>query len=896
MDSKKLFKRLFLILGIFLVVTLITMSVLASMLEDKIGARIIAEVNKQIKSELTVDDFQLSVLRTFPNFGANLKGVLLKDSRDGILLEAGEVSFRLGILSLLSNNIAVKSVVISDGALNVEIDRRGRGNYDIFNASEEDEKITEDSGGPGIKLSQARLQDVELIYADEQAKQHIMLTVDDAIFSGEFSSQQFSLKSEADLKSHFIELADGRFLIGKDVYYDADVFIDLKNGVYKFQDVELGVGANVFKVKGTMENRNNNTVFYDLALEGEDVNLASMTEILPKEYLENLGDLRSRGKFEFRAAVKGESNKKTDPKITAQLSLRNGKISSTKMDGALKEVSFTARFDNGKSQSNKTSTLEIKNFKAYFKRELFEVDFRMFNLDDPRINFNLDGTVPLKMVYGLMKDPRITNGSGEVEIENLRLKGRYKDMLSARRISRVQLDGNIIFDDASLTINGEELILDKGRLSLHDNALSIENLKLEGAGSEINLNGSARNFVPVLFADSLNSNNAELDFKMELIAPVMDLDRLANLSLASEEEAEEAGVEVDSLAGARIKSREKTTSFLKGTFDARIDEFNYNKIEGTEFVGKLLFDNNELKIDGSANAMDGSVNIDGKLYFEDEPWLKTKVECKAIDLNKFFRQSDNFAQEVFTADNISGTMDAKMLIRVYWDEEGNFLMDKMRVLVGMGLKNGEIKNFEMMEEFSSLVNIRDLRHIKFTNMENFLEVRNSRLIIPVMFIQSNAMNLTVSGDHSFDNEIKYNLKVNAGQVLVNRLKKHDASLKPQPAKRNGFFNLYYTILGTIDQINYKTAKNKVKEDFRLSELRKRDIQHELEKEFGLIDLVEAPMDWRDLGNDDPVYALPAADTGKQKKQDEFLDFELQGGGTDDDDFLDFEVQGGGGNQ
>ncbi len=564
------------------------------------------------------------------------------------------------------------------------------------------------------------------------------------------------------------------------------------------------------------------------------------------------------------------------------------------MDGALKDVSFTARFDNGKSQSSQTSTLEIKNFKAYFKRELFEVDFSMYNLDDPRITFNLDGTVPIKMVYGLMEDPRITNGDGEIEIENLRLKGRYKDMLSAKRISRVELGGNIIFDDASLTINDEVLILDKGKVSLKDNALNIEDLKLEGAGSEIYLNGFVQNFVPVLFADSLNSNHAELEFDMELIAPNMDLDRLASLSLASEEEAEEAGVEVDSLAGARIKSREKTTSFLKGTFDARIDEFNYNKIEGSEFVGKLFFDKNELKIDGSANAMEGSINIDGKLFFEDEPWLKTKVECKAIDLNEFFRQSDNFSQEVFTADNINGTMDAKMLIKVYWDAEGNFLMDKMHVLVGMGLKDGEIKNFAMMEEFSSLVNIRDLRNIKFTNMENFLEVRNSRLIIPVMFIQSNAMNLTVSGDHSFDNEIKYNIKVNAGQVLVNRLKKHDPDLKPQPAKRNGFFNLYYTILGTLDQINYKTAKNRVKEDFRLSELHKRDIQQELEKEFGLIDLVEAPLEWRDLGQDDPFYALPGPDTGQQKKQDEFLDFEVRGGGTDDDDFLDFEVQGGGG--
>lgn len=897
MNAKILLKRIALILGIFLIVTIAVMSVLASILEDKIGAKIISEVNKNLKSELVVEDFNLSVLRTFPNFGANLNGVLLKDNQDGVLLEAEVVSFRIGIFSLLSKSIKLKSVLVSDGAATVRIDKKGRGNYDIFKESKE-EKPKDDSGSSlGIDLSLARLVDMELIYADAKSKQEVMVNVEDAVFSGAFSSDQFSLKSEADITSHFVDLEGSRLLKGMKISYDADIFVDLKEQKYKFEDVELRLGSNIFRVNGGIENREKNTVYYDLFLQGDDVSLGSLSEIVPRKYLESLGDIKSKGNFEFKATVKGESNKRKNPEIVASCSLSRGKISSTKIEGSLKDVSFNARFDNGKDRSNKTSTFVVSNFRAYFKRELFELDFRMSNFDDPRINFNMDGVIPMKMVYGLMADPRITNGSGEIEIEDLKLKGRYKDMLSVRRISKVELGGMIEFDDASLTINEEEMIFDKGRINLDNNTLTLDDLKLEGAGSEINLNGSAYNIIPVLFADSLNSKNAELEFKMELISPMMDLDRLANLSLASEEEAEEAGIEVDSLAGARIKRREKTTSFLKGTFDAQIDEFNYNKIEGKEFVGKLVFDNSELKIDGSTYAMDGHIVLDGKLHFEDEPWLKTKVELKEIDLKEFFRQSDNFSQEVLTDRNISGKMNARMLIKCYWDEEGNFLDDKLHVLLGTGITNGEIKDFEMLETFSSLVKVKDLKHIKFSNMEHYMEVRKSRLIIPAMFIQSNAMNLTVSGDHSFDNEIKYNIKVNAGQVLVNRFKKHDPGLSPQPARRNGFFNLYYTIMGTVDQFNYKSNKRQIKEDFRLSELRKKDIQRELEKEFGIMDFAEFPVDLTDPGPNDTVLGQPLKDSTKIKVKatdEDFLDFEVQGGGGGDDDFLDFEVQGGGG--
>ena len=59
------------------------------------------------------------------------------------------------------------------------------------------------------------------------------------------------------------------------------------------------------------------------------------------------------------------------------------------------------------------------------------------------------------------------------------------------------------------------------------------------------------------------------------------------------------------------------------------------------------------------------------------------------------------------------------------------------------------------------------------------------------------------------NDISYSIKVNAGQVLAQRFKRYDPSLKPKPSRRNGWFNLYYAILGDIDDYNIKSAKRRV---------------------------------------------------------------------------------------
>ncbi|MCB9297917.1 MAG: hypothetical protein H6559_33055 [Lewinellaceae bacterium] len=42
-------------------------AVIAYLFEDKVGRQITKELNKQLKSELVIRDFELTVIRTFPN-------------------------------------------------------------------------------------------------------------------------------------------------------------------------------------------------------------------------------------------------------------------------------------------------------------------------------------------------------------------------------------------------------------------------------------------------------------------------------------------------------------------------------------------------------------------------------------------------------------------------------------------------------------------------------------------------------------------------------------------------------------------------------------------------------------------------------------------------------------
>jgi hypothetical protein len=858
----KIVRKLAIGIGIFLAIFLLTALIITSVFQDEIGDKIVGELNKTIKSELAIKNFDLSLISSFPNLSANLQGVNLEDAFGEVLLEAKEVSFKLGLFSLFGSTIKVKSIEVADGALNVHIDRKGRENFDILEPSE-----TEDSAGnTGIKVNEARLTDMEVIYRDDREKQSIRTDVEDLVIEGDFESDKFDLISSAKIKSHFVEIGSTRYLVGTDVEYDAKIYANLKTGVYDFERVALVIEDNIFNVDGFIETPKDLTDF-DLSFTSNNANLESVIQLLPAQFLKDVGDLSSTGEFQFEANVLGHLTDTEFPKIEVKVSLEDGKISSPRLSHSLKDVSFSASFTNGKDQNNSTSVFEIPNLKGYFNRELIEMSLKVRDLDDPRIEFKSDGVIPLASTYKMFNSPIVTDGSGEIEFKNLRLSGRYKDMLSTSRVKRVDLSGEIEFDDAALEVSNEEIIIDRGNLGFKDNVLSVSGIKINGMDSEVELDGTFYNILPVLFADEENTNQAELRFQASLNGRKMDLARIVKLTGTGVDESDVEVVVYDSLRTANTQKRARITDLLKGTFNANVEEFTYNKIEGTYFTGNLEFDNNEMTIEGKAFGMDGSFDLDGTVYLQNQPYLVGKLTSNEVNIKEFFRQSGNFGQETLKSKHVKGNMNAKLLIYAYWDSRGNFLMDKLNVLGAVGVRDGELKNFKLLEEFSNYIHLPDLRTVRFMNLEQWIEVRKGRVYLPAMFIQSNALNITISGEHSFENDIDYNLQLNAGQVIMTKLKKHDRKLIPVPAKRKGLFNLYYNINGTIDEFDYKTAKKEVKNAFRRSEHHKREIKSQLAEVFGeagvLKEEVKEIPEWEDefVDPDEEEYIDWGGDNG-----------------------------------
>jgi hypothetical protein len=277
-------------------------------------------------------------------------------------------------------------------------------------------------------------------------------------------------------------------------------------------------------------------------------------------------------------------------------------------------------------------------------------------------------------------------------------------------------------------------------------------------------------------------------------------------------------------------------------------------------IGELVLETLESRIstalhkaqfDLACHAAGGRLEVSGDVSTDSGYLLHLKLAGDSLRIRDCFDQCRDFGQEVVRGTHLQGRCNLRLLASVPWSLEGALQRNDVHVYAGLSVQDGELINLSLLEQFAAWVHEEDLRHIRFERLDNVIEVRNGNVYIPAMFVQSNAANLVVNGVHSLDNRILYNLKINAGQVLAARMKKHNPILSPLPAREQGTFNLFFTLTGTTGQPEYSMNRSGVESSFTQSTTLRNEITEALRQAFDDIQVLIEPPGWETI----PEYDL-----------------------------------------
>jgi hypothetical protein len=194
--------------------------------------------------------------------------------------------------------------------------------------------------------------------------------------------------------------------------------------------------------------------------------------------------------------------------------------------------------------------------------------------------------------------------------------------------------------------------------------------------------------------------------------------------------------------------------------------------------------------------------------------LESVLRGSNIDVRALFHSFDNFGQDYLLKDNLSGRMEGSVSGTLEFDRQLRLRSGKSDLKGELEIKDGGLYHFAPMMQLSSFVKVKELEEIHFSTLKNIVLVKGDRVILPVMAIQSTAMNLWLSGDYFYaPDSIDYYFKVDLLDVLARKFSLGKSSLPDAGEARDGLVYLYVVMNGVVDDPGIEFSKRKVKERF-----------------------------------------------------------------------------------
>ena len=172
-------------------------------------------------------------------------------------------------------------------------------------------------------------------------------------------------------------------------------------------------------------------------------------------------------------------------------------------------------------------------------------------------------------------------------------------------------------------------------------------------------------------------------------------------------------------------------------------------------------------------SMEGIVRGSFGMVQDNEKSIFSNVDADLynLDIRQFFDAFNNFGQKQLTHEHLKGTISGTTVFSSRFDSTFSILPETILGESDIIIRDGELNNFAPIMDLSRFVDLEELQNIRFNTLENTIMIKDRQVIIPVMDIKSNAMDLTASGMHGFNNQYEYRLMLKLSQLLYGKARR-----------------------------------------------------------------------------------------------------------------------------
>lgn len=754
--------------------------------QDDLEQAVIKEINKRLKSPIKIGDIEFSVIKNFPFASVELNNILAIDAfQEDTLCEIELLQLKFNALDLYNNIYIIQELTLKNGFASIYY-KDSMPNYEIWHS-------TKDSSQEGITdfgLENISLENFKIAYATEDIQ---------SIFVNNESKLQLSINNgrteinlDGDITNEKLFLDGINHLPSNKLNVNGNIVIDtlglnIKSTII-LSDIQLDLDFNSTDKAMTVK------------LNTSEFELEHTFNLIPKNYLSALEGYELQGK----SAIKFNyiSDQKKEAYINVDFDLKEGYIKGKDLPFEMNETSFKGSYSNGKQRKDASTEIKLNNIQFTANGELVQANATIQGLENPTLITDFNTQMQLSEIekWGYEHDFKSLIGDAQI-------KGTYKGKIGLK--NKVTYDLAMAEKTADLTIDNLSFHSDQQSPKLSEAKLHLklvdDNVNISAFNgtlvkeSKINFVGGIENVFSYLFL-----KNASLKIAGNLSSDLMIIDEFLD--------------DTDKTSKTTQESKPQATNLpndIIANINLNLIDLTFDRFHMRNFSSKISYKNKLLKAkDIVLETMSGKITsnvtfeqvVDGKLR------LISTTGLDNINVRQLFYEFHNFGQTTMRHKHLKGKIDSEIYLRNEWDNYFNPIDEHLYSFIDVKINDGELLDFEPLMMMSDYISVEELKRIKFSTLENQIEIKNNLIDIPFMEIHSTAIDIAGAGTHSFDNEMDYEFKILLNEILGNKFKRENKKKVSEfgVVQDDGVkgMTMFLKMKGTVDdpQISYNTLR------------------------------------------------------------------------------------------
>ncbi|WP_416868168.1 MAG: AsmA-like C-terminal region-containing protein [Imperialibacter sp.] len=753
------------------VIAFVTATLLACLLyiqinRDEFIQYFLDNVNERLTTPVKVGHIDISYWDSFPNISIVLQKVEAGTPEDP-LVSIGRLSFSFHLWNFLDKNYHIRQLNVEKAEINLLIDENGIRNFDVF------KKKVVDEESPKLTIGKLRISNSKIRYEDRPSE---------LLSYWEFSQAHFDIQSinspqvfsghwkGTNLKTVYqgFPYMEGRLLEIELLGMRID-----KGHLTEIKAWELKEASH--NLTGTLTSSSPDELLLEWS--GNTKSLKDLLSNIPAGWPTDWASYDLEGEATFKGSYVKQNGK---PTLVTDFSGQHVRFLYPSRQLTFSDFSLDGRLTTN-LQSEGTS-LQLQNLSGTMNAFPVQGDATITNMATMHTRAELEGNMTLAQFEKIVPDWGIKSESGTLTY----LLG-FEGKLDEKATGDWLIDGETTIQDATFSWQSYPLLFREwsGILLFNDRDVAFTETTGKLGNSDLRINGLLRNFH--FFYEEKNNL---LLVEGKVSANRLDLNEL----LANKNTSNGDGGAYSLTVSPRLRVK----------LTAEAETVVFDRFTGKNVNAEVLIQNRQVyvkKLDFST--MGGDIKLTGNLSDQPGDTLLTYFsgEVKNLYIDSVFYVFHDFGQTWMQSKHIKGQLFADFDVDMGVHNNLSFMSDLFRARINARGVNGQLIDFAPMQELSRLVKEDKLGHLTFGELTNQFLIENRKILIPSMDIKSNVSNITLSGTHTFDQQIDYRLKV----PLFNKQRRrdNDESFGAIEEDERGNIYAHVKIAGTTD--DYKVS-------------------------------------------------------------------------------------------